>query len=95
MLIHECGKQLFSYLFEHSRPYFSDVAVTLSPDSGNPCGAIFDYEEVYNSDVAWEALKAASQEPSEEEVTSNTQWSIVYDDTNLTAEIALRRNWMM
>ena len=55
--------------------------------------AIFDYEEVYNSDVAWEALKAASQEPSEEEVTSNTQWSIVYDDTNLTAEIALRRNW--
>lgn len=31
--------------------------------------------------------------PSEEEVTSNTQWSIVYDDTNLTAEIALRRNW--
>ena len=30
--------------------------------------AIFDYEEVYTSDVAWEALKAASQEPSEEEV---------------------------
>ena len=55
--------------------------------------AIFDYEEVYTSDVAWEALKAASQEPSEEEVTSSTQWSIVYDDTNLTAEIALRRNW--
>ena len=55
--------------------------------------AIFDYEEVYTSDVAWEALEAASQEPSEEEVTSNTQWSIVYDDTNLTAEIALRRNW--
>ena len=55
--------------------------------------AIFDYEEVYTSDVAWEALKAASQEPSKEEVTSNTQWSIVYDDTNLTAEIALRRNW--
>ena len=50
--------------------------------------AIFDYEEVYTSDVAWEALKAASQEPSEEEVTSNTQWSIVYDDTNLSL-------WMM
>ena len=40
--------------------------------------AIFDYEEVYNSDVAWEALKAASQEPSEEEVTSNTQWSQLF-----------------
>ena len=55
--------------------------------------ALFDYEEIYTKDVAWEALKAAAQEPSAEDITSNTQWSIVYDDTNLTAEIALRRNW--
>ena len=38
-------------------------------------------------------MRKFTTEPSEEEVTSNTQWSIVYDDTNLTAEIALRRNW--
>ena len=45
------------------------------------------------NDVAWEALKAAAQNPNPEDVTSNTQWSIVYDNTNLTADIALRRNW--
>lgn len=55
--------------------------------------ALFDYEEVYTKDAAWEALKAAAQEPSAEDITSNTQWSILYDDTNLTAEIILRRNW--
>lgn len=55
--------------------------------------ALFDYEEIYTKDVAWEALKAAAQESSAEDITSNTQWSIIYDDTNLTAEIILRRNW--
>lgn len=55
--------------------------------------ALFDYEEVYTKDVAWEALKAAAQEPSADDITSNTQWSILYDNTNLTAEIILRRNW--
>ena len=55
--------------------------------------ALFDYEEVYTKDAAWEALKAGAQEPSAEDITSNTQWSIIYDDTNLTAEIILRRNW--
>ena len=55
--------------------------------------ALFDYEEVYTKDAAWEALKAAAQEPSADDITSNTQWSILYDDTNLTAEIILRRNW--
>lgn len=55
--------------------------------------AIFDYEETYTTDTAWEVLKAAAQEPSAEDITSNTQWSIVYNDTALTAEIVLRRNW--
>ena len=55
--------------------------------------AIFDYEETYTTDTAWEALKAAAQEPSAEDITSNTQWSIVYNDAALTAEIVLRRNW--
>ena len=43
--------------------------------------------------VAWDALKAAAQEPNPEEITSNTQWSIVFDNTNGTAEITLRRHW--
>ena len=44
-------------------------------------------------DIAWDALKAASQEPKEGDVTSNTQWSILYNDTWLNAEIVLRRHW--
>ncbi len=45
------------------------------------------------TDAAWDALKAASQEPNPEDVTSNTQWSLIYDDTALTAEIVIRRDW--
>ena len=43
--------------------------------------------------MAWQALQAASQEPNPKDVTSNTQWSILYDNTNCTATIALRRDW--
>ena len=44
-------------------------------------------------DVAWDALQAAAQDPNPEDVTSNTQWSIVYDDTARTASFTLRRAW--
>lgn len=43
--------------------------------------------------TAWDALKAAAQEPRAEELTSNTQWSIVFNNTDLTAQIVIRRNW--
>ena len=46
-----------------------------------------------NRMTAWQALQEAAQLPNPEDVTSNTQWSIVYDDTNLTAQIALHRRW--
>ena len=45
------------------------------------------------ADTAWRALQAAAQEPNPDDVTSNTQWSLVYDNTALTAQIALRRDW--
>ena len=41
----------------------------------------------------WAALIAASQEPDPEDITSNTQWSIAYNNTDLTADIVLRRHW--
>lgn len=44
-------------------------------------------------DVAREALKAAAQEPNPDDVTGNTQWSVVFNDTDLTADIAIRRAW--
>ena len=47
----------------------------------------------YTNDTVWEALKAASQEPNPADITSNTQWSVAYNNTALTAEIVIRRNW--
>lgn len=55
--------------------------------------AVFDSTQSYNNDVAWQALKAAAQLPSETEITSNTQWSIVFNNTDRTLEIVMRRNW--
>lgn len=43
--------------------------------------------------TAWDALKISSQTPSKDYITSNTQWSIVFNNTDLTAEIVIRRNW--
>ena len=44
-------------------------------------------------DAAWEALMVAAKEPNHEDITGNTQWSILFDNTNGTAEITLRRQW--
>lgn len=48
---------------------------------------------VFAAGDAWEALKAAATEPNPESVTSNTQWSIVFDNTDPGADIVLRRHW--
>lgn len=45
------------------------------------------------TEIAWQALQAASQAPNPKDVTSNTQWSILYDNTALTAEAVIRRDW--
>lgn len=57
--------------------------------------AVFDEQDgAYTKDTAWDALRAAAQDPSPDgDITSNTQWSIVFNNTDLTAEIVLRRNW--
>ena len=43
--------------------------------------------------TAWEAAIAASQLPKPEEITSNTQWTVIYDLTDLTHEFVLHRHW--
>lgn len=48
---------------------------------------------VLDRTAAWAALKAAATEPNPENVTSNTQWSIIFNNTDLTADIVLRRKW--
>ena len=41
----------------------------------------------------WKALKASSQEPNPDDITSNTQWSIVFNNSVPSAEICIRRHW--
>ncbi len=69
-------------MYGHGKERYEAIKDVLAVQEGN-----------YTYTTAWDALKSASQEPSETEVTSNTQWSIVFDNTNLTAEVVVRRNW--
>lgn len=43
--------------------------------------------------TAWAGCIAASSEPNPESIVSNTQWSVVYDLTDLTHEFILHRHW--
>lgn len=52
-----------------------------------------DNENAITTTVAWQALQAAAQNPNPQELTSNTQWSMIYNDTDKTVEFVLRRNW--
>lgn len=47
----------------------------------------------FTNDTAWEALKSAAQTPNDVDITSNTQWSIVFNNTDKTLEFVLHRNW--
>ncbi len=41
----------------------------------------------------WDVLNAPAQDPNPEDITSNTQWSIVYSSTDCSAKFTLRRHW--
>ena len=69
-------------IYGHGRERYDAAEAVLSAHDGDQDKA-----------VAWEALISASQAPKEGDVTSNTQWSLNYNNTDLTVEIALRRNW--
>ena len=69
-------------IYGHGRERYDAVLKVLDAEKGN-----------YTNDTVWNALKSAAQDPNPEDITSNTQWSISYNNTDLTAEIAIRRNW--
>ena len=69
-------------IYGHGRERYDAVLDVFEQQSGN-----------YTDDTVWAALIAASQEPDPEDITSNTQWSIAYNNTDLTADIVLRRHW--
>ncbi len=69
-------------IYGHGKERYEAVLEVFEEQKGN---------HIYTT--AWDALVAASQAPNTESLTSNTQWSIVYNNTDLTAEIVIRRHW--
>ena len=56
-------------------------------------GVLDEQRDRITDGTVWDALRASSQDPNPVDITSNTQWSINYNNTDLTAEIAIRRHW--
>lgn len=54
---------------------------------------VFAAETEHTTETLWKAIQAAAQAPNPESITSNTQWSLDYNNTDLTLEIVLRRHW--
>lgn len=69
-------------IYGHGRERYNAVLDVFRQQEGN-----------YTDDTVWAALRAASQDPEPESVTSNTQWSVAYNNTDLTSDIVIRRNW--
>lgn len=69
-------------IYGHGRERYDAVMKVLEEEKGN-----------YTNDTVWNAMQSAAQNPNPVDVTSNTQWSVSYNNTDLTAEIVIRRNW--
>ena len=69
-------------IYGHGRERYDAVMKVLEEEKGN-----------YTNDTVWKAMKSAAQYPNPDDITSNTQWYVSYNNTDLTAEIAIRRNW--
>ncbi len=69
-------------IYGHGRERYDAVLKVLETEKDN-----------YTNDTVWNAMKSAAQDPNPDDITSNTQWSVAYNNTDLTAEIAIRRNW--
>lgn len=51
------------------------------------------YGNILDESKAMELLNAASQKKNPKKLTSNTQWSVVYNLTDRTAEVCTLRNY--
>lgn len=69
-------------IYGHGRERYDAVLKVLETEKDN-----------YTDATVWDAMKSAAQNPDPDSLTSNTQWSISYNDTDCTADIAIRRNW--
>lgn len=68
-------------IYGHGKERYLTVLDVLNEQSG-----------AHTNNTAWDALKASSQTAGAD-LTSNTQWSIVFNNTDLTVQFVLRRNW--
>lgn len=69
-------------IYGHGKERYDSIEQVLDNNAGS-----------ITNDIAWQALQASAQLPNPEDVTSNTQWSLIYNDTEKTAQFVLRRNW--
>ena len=69
-------------IYGHGRERYDAVSQVFAQEKGN-----------YTGDTVWNAMKAAAQDPNPDSVTSNTQWSVSYNNTDLSADIVIRRHW--
>lgn len=69
-------------IYGHGKDRYDKIEAILTKRLGN-----------YSRRTAWDCLQAAQQLPNEEDITSNTQWSVVYDNSRCTAEVVIRRHW--
>lgn len=56
-------------VYGHGRERYDAIEEILDANAGS-----------IDREIAWQALQAASQAPNPQDVTSNTQWSILYDN---------------
>ncbi len=68
--------------YGHGRERYDKALEVLGEEAGS-----------YGDEAAWRCLRAVAQDPTPADITSNTQWSIVYNPETLTAQIAIRRHW--
>ena len=69
-------------IYGHGRERYDAVLKVMETEMGN-----------YTNDTVWNAMKSAAQDPNPDDITSNTQWSVSYNNTDLSADIAIRRHW--
>lgn len=69
-------------IYGHGRERYDAVLKVLETEKGN-----------YTGDTVWNAVKTAAQDFNPDAITSNTQWSISYNNTDLSADIVIRRHW--
>lgn len=69
-------------IYGHGKERYDNIKAVLDEADGDQ-----------TEETVWKALKASAQEPNPEDITSNTQWSIAYNNAECSAKIAIRRKW--